>query len=68
MAAPLADRLRPKTLDDMVGQRHLLAPGKVLRKIIESRGDPKSGILWSVWRGENHPGNHDCPPEQSETV
>ncbi len=36
MAAPLADRLRPKTLDDMVGQRHLLAPGKVLRKIIES--------------------------------
>ncbi|MCI9575213.1 MAG: replication-associated recombination protein A [Clostridiales bacterium] len=36
MAAPLADRLRPKTLEDMVGQRHLLAPGKVLRKIIES--------------------------------
>ncbi len=36
MATPLADRLRPKTLDDMVGQRHLLGPGRVLRRIIES--------------------------------
>jgi putative ATPase len=36
MSTPLADRLRPKTLDDMVGQRHLLGPGKVLRRIIES--------------------------------
>ena len=36
MAAPLADRLRPETLDDMVGQRHLLAPGKALRGIIDS--------------------------------
>ncbi len=34
--APLADRMRPKTLDDMVGQRHLLAPDKTLRRIIES--------------------------------
>lgn len=36
MATPLADRLRPKKLDDIVGQRHLLAPGKALRRIIES--------------------------------
>ncbi len=36
MAAPLADRIRPKTLDEVVGQRHLLAPGKALRSIIES--------------------------------
>lgn len=36
MAAPLADRLRPKSLDDIVGQRHLLGPGKALRRIIES--------------------------------
>ena len=36
MASPLADRLRPKTIDDMVGQRHLLGPGKALRRIIES--------------------------------
>ena len=36
MAAPWADRIRPKTLDEVVGQRHLLAPGKALRSIIES--------------------------------
>lgn len=36
MAAPLADRMRPRTLDDVVGQRHLLAPGCALREIIES--------------------------------
>lgn len=36
MAAPLADRLRPKTLDDVVGQSHLLGKNGVLRDIIES--------------------------------
>lgn len=36
MPAPLADRIRPSTLDEMVGQRHLLAPGMALRRIVES--------------------------------
>ena len=36
MSAPLADRLLPQTMDDVVGQRHLLAEGKALRRIIES--------------------------------
>ena len=36
MAAPLADRIRPKTLEEVVGQRHLLGEGKALRRIIES--------------------------------
>ena len=36
MKAPLADRLRPDSLETMVGQRHLLAPGQALRNIIES--------------------------------
>lgn len=36
MSAPLAERMRPKTLDEMVGQSHLLGQGKPLRKIIES--------------------------------
>lgn len=40
MAAPLADRIRPKTLDDVVGQKHLLGPGKPLRRIIESGNIP----------------------------
>ena len=34
MPAPLADRIRPKNLDEIVGQHHLLDPGKPLRKII----------------------------------
>ena len=36
MASPLADRLRPKQLEDIVGQKHLLGKGRPLRKIIES--------------------------------
>lgn len=36
MPAPLAERIRPRSLDDIVGQHHLLDPGKPLRRIIES--------------------------------
>ncbi|MDE5558184.1 MAG: replication-associated recombination protein A [Ruminococcus sp.] len=36
MSAPLADRIRPKILDDVVGQEHILSAGKPLRRIIES--------------------------------
>lgn len=36
MSAPLADKIRPKTLDDVVGQEHILAEGKPLRRIIDS--------------------------------
>ena len=43
--APLADRLRPRALDEVVGQRHLLGPGKPLRLAFES-GKPHSMILW----------------------
>jgi putative ATPase len=44
-AAPLAEALRPKTLDDVIGQTHLLGPGKPLRLAFES-GKPHSMILW----------------------
>ncbi len=44
-AAPLADLLRPKTLDEVVGQPHLLGAGKPLRLAFES-GKPHSMILW----------------------
>ena len=40
MRAPLADRIRPQTLDDVVGQKHLLGEGRVLRRIIESGNIP----------------------------
>lgn len=42
---PLADRMRPQTLDEYVGQEHILAPGKPLRAQIES-GHLTSSILW----------------------
>jgi len=42
---PLADRMRPQTLDEFVGQEHLLGPGKPLRVQIE-RDDPGSMIFW----------------------
>ncbi|HET6842503.1 MAG TPA: replication-associated recombination protein A [Candidatus Angelobacter sp.] len=44
-ARPLADRMRPATLDEFVGQEHILAPGKPLRLQIE-RDDPGSIIFW----------------------
>ncbi|MBR0207289.1 MAG: AAA family ATPase, partial [Oscillospiraceae bacterium] len=36
MYKPLADEIRPKNLDDVVGQQHILAPGGMLRRIVES--------------------------------
>jgi putative ATPase len=42
---PLADALRPQSLDEVVGQRHLVGPGKPLRLAFES-GKPHSMILW----------------------
>jgi putative ATPase len=44
-AAPLAEALRPQSIDDVVGQEHLLGPGKPLRLAFES-GKPHSMILW----------------------
>ncbi|MGH7390263.1 MAG: replication-associated recombination protein A [Candidatus Rokuibacteriota bacterium] len=44
-AGPLADRLRPRAVDEIVGQEHLLGPGRVLRSAIE-RGELHSMILW----------------------
>lgn len=43
--APLAERLRPKTLDDYVGQTHLVGEGGIMRRMIES-GNVASFILW----------------------
>jgi putative ATPase len=44
-STPLAERMRPRTLDEVVGQEHLLAPGKPLRLQID-RDDPGSIIFW----------------------
>ncbi|HGM7302581.1 TPA: recombination factor protein RarA, partial [Stenotrophomonas maltophilia] len=42
---PLAERMRPRTLDEMVGQKRLLAPDSALRRAVES-GRVHSMILW----------------------
>lgn len=44
-AAPLAEALRPRTIDEVIGQSHLLAPGKPLNLVFKS-GKPHSMILW----------------------
>ena len=45
MSEPLAERMRPRTLDDYVGQQHLIGKGAVLRKMIEAK-HISSFILW----------------------
>ncbi len=45
MSEPLAERMRPRTLEDYVGQQHLVGPGAVLRKMIDT-GHISSFILW----------------------
>lgn len=47
MSSPLADRIRPKTLDEVVGQEHILSAGKPLRRIIES-GTVPNMIFYGV--------------------
>lgn len=42
---PLAERMRPRTLDDMVGQKRLLTPGSALRRAVEA-GHVHSMVLW----------------------
>jgi putative ATPase len=43
---PLADRMRPRTLEEFVGQEHLVGEGRVLRRLIEGGGNFPSLILW----------------------
>ena len=43
--APLAERMRPRSIDEFVGQEHLLGPGRVLREMLEG-GQAESLILW----------------------
>ena len=42
---PLAERMRPQTLDDVIGQTHLLGDAEILRRIVK-QGEPVSLILW----------------------
>ena len=47
-AAPLADRMRPRSLSEFVGQTHLVGEGRLLRRLIDSKGALPSLILWGA--------------------
>ena len=47
-AAPLAERMRPRTLEEFVGQQHLIGEGRMLRRLIEGEGALPSLILWGA--------------------
>ena len=65
--APLASRMRPRTLDEVVGQGHLLGSGQPARRLIEAdgcRGDP----LGPAGHGQDHPGRARRQPHRTEFV
>src|SRR5437773_7791272 len=45
---PLADRMRPRSLEEFVGQEHLVGEGRILRRLIEGSGNLPSLILWGA--------------------
>ena len=45
---PLEDKMRPKKIEDMVGQRHIIGKGKVLNKIIENKSIPNMILYLSL--------------------
>jgi putative ATPase len=47
-SAPLAEKMRPRTLEEFVGQQHLVGEGRVLRRLIEGEGLLPSLILWGA--------------------
>ena len=63
---PLAERLRPKTLDEFQGQQHLLGKGKVLRNLIE-RDQISSMIFWGPpGIGKDNPCKDHRPYDKSQ--
>jgi len=48
LAAPLAERMRPRSLSEFVGQSHLVGEGRILRRLLESNGMLPSLILWGA--------------------
>ena len=63
--APLAARMRPRTLDEFAGQRHLLAPGKPLRDAIEAGDGGVDGVLGAAGVGQDHARAADRPAHRA---
>ncbi len=64
-SAPLAARLRPQTLDEIAGQRHLLGEGKILRRLIRERPCFLHDLLGASRRGQDDACPRDREPHQS---
>ena len=62
MQRPLADEIRPKTLDEVVGQRHLLSPGAVLRRLIDS--GTEANMVFYLRHRKDHHRQHHRPADQ----
>ena len=58
--APLAARMRPRTLDDYVGQQHLLAPGRALRELIERMEASRDELLPRIRRAKDTASNREA--------
>ena len=54
--APLAARLRPRTIDDVVGQDHLVGPGRPLRRLVEQDRLTQRDLLGSARHRQDHAG------------
>src|SRR4030095_9440046 len=48
LTAPLAERMRPRSLSEFIGQSHLVGEGRILRRLLEGGGSLPSLILWGA--------------------
>ena len=67
MNEPLAQRMRPKTLAEVCGQQHLLAPGRVFRRTIESGRIPNM-IFTARPARQDHRGPHHCREQRHDVA
>ena len=58
--SPLAVRMRPKNLDEVVGQQHIIGKDKLLYRAIKADKISSLYFLWSSWNGKDHTGESYC--------
>ena len=68
MYQPLADKIRPKTLDDVVGQRHLLGENGLLRRVIESGSIPNLIFYGPSGVGQDHGRVHHRAADRPQVI
>ena len=58
--APLADRMRPRTLDEFIGQKHVVGPGRLLAPRHRGGQPDLQHFLRAAWLRKNDAGQHHC--------